>query len=223
MVEEIWIWPLSLASKWEVFSICSDDKDCWTALCAFSLSCFDLHLHLPKEFESHSLVLTLEFVQDLAYVVNLGAHLTTSKQLWKVPNVQIQSPVMYQCLTSWRRLQDVEVCPAVNVCFGVCHPKLHGSPWLWRGVCNRAWLFPFWVTCLSLHLLASPPPSIHHSPLSWVSSFPRKSTLRPQPLCHMQKWVQMFEHLLTICFWLWRCEISKSPLKDPVMKNRCLL
>lgn len=123
----------------------------------------------------------------------------------------LHNPVMLRCLTSWRRLQDVDVCLAVNVCFGVCHPKLHDSPWLWREVCNRAWLFPFWVTCLSFHLLATPPPSTH-------LSFPWESAL-----CwdYMQKYLQMFKHLLTIFIWLWCCEISKSPLKESLMESRC--
>lgn len=43
MVEEIWIWPFSLNSKltgtmmkWELFRVCSVDKDWWRVLCASS-------------------------------------------------------------------------------------------------------------------------------------------------------------------------------------------
>lgn len=93
----------------------------------------------------------------------------TSPAVQTVPTAS--DPVMIRCLTYWRRLQDVD---CVNVCFGVCHPKLQDSPRFWRGVCNGAWLFPVWVTCLSLHLLESPPPSTHPSPSPPISAFHRK-------------------------------------------------
>lgn len=77
-------------------------------------------------------------------------------------------------------------------CVLVCHPKLHDLPWLWRRVCNKAWLFPFWVTCLSFHLSALLPPSTHLLLFAW---FPRHSL-----------------HLFTIHIWFWCCETSKKPI-----------
>ena len=91
----------------------------------------------------------LQSAKDWAYVINLGANLTTSKQTEGFP--------MYRPFTI-RHDVGCWTSTCVSPCFGVCHPKLHDSPWLWRGVCNGAWLFPFWVTCLSFHLFATPPP-----------------------------------------------------------------
>lgn len=65
--------------KWEVFSICSVDKSWQRALCAFSLSCFDIAPSVERILIS-LLIVTLQFAKDGAYVIDSGAHLTTNKQ-----------------------------------------------------------------------------------------------------------------------------------------------
>lgn len=123
----------------------------------FRVSCFDMAPSVERMWNW-----LLQSVK--AYVIKLAAHLKASKQTGPFPMCRRCLWILLLRLTSRRRLQDV----AVNVCFGVCHPNGHDSPWLWRGVCNKVWLFPLWVTCLSFHLVATPPPSTH------LVCFPRK-------------------------------------------------
>lgn len=75
----------------------------------FPLSCCDT----AQSVNSNIIILTsllvvmLEFVKDLAYVINLGAHLLTSKQTNRCPMYRrfkvLRNPVMLQWLTSRRR------------------------------------------------------------------------------------------------------------------------
>lgn len=91
-----------------------------------------------------------------AYVIICGAYLTVSKQPNQLKIVRrYQNPVP---VTSWRQLQDLDVCHAVSVCVGVSS----WAAWLaLKLTCNKAWLFPFWVTCLSVHLLENNHPVLY--------------------------------------------------------------
>lgn len=178
-------------------------------------------LRLSTEF-MWLLVVLREFVKDLAYVIHLGAHLTTSKQteqfLLYTQYRVLQNPAMLQCLTSRRWLQEVE-CERVFWCViqsGMTRPDsdvgsvmgpdcfrygshvYHSISWQ-----HRHPVFILYSFLESLHLAG------------------KEQLTQPLLLEHMQKRLQKCKHLLTIYVWLWCCEISESPLKESVMKNRC--
>lgn len=160
------------------------------------------------------LVVLLKFVKGLAYVINLGAHLTTSKQMEQFPLYTqyrvLQNPAMLQCLTSWRRLQEVD-CERVFWCvIQSCMTRPVSDVESVMGPdCFR----------FGSHVYHSISWQYHHPvliPYSFLESFhfPGKVQLTQLLLHdHKQKRLQLCKHLLTIYVWPWCCEISESPLK----------